>query len=124
MSSLNIDASELGSVGRDLKRSGVRIGAKVSLALRAGAFRMERSAKAAAPVDTGALKSSISTTFEGDGRFGSMSAVIGPTVDYGIWQELGTSAQPPQPYLGPAFDQNIGAVQQAIGQAAQDGVLP
>lgn len=123
MTSFDIDAHVLGEVARDLRKAPGRVGAKVSRALRAGAYRMEATAKAAAPVDTGALKSSISTSFEGGGRYGAIAAVIGPTVDYGLWQEIGTSRMPPQPYLGPAFDRHIGAVQQAIAQAAQDGIL-
>lgn len=69
-----------------------------------------------APVDTGALRASIYT------RIGSRqsnftpgpnsvplpependdTAHVGPSVEYGIYQELGTSIMSAQPYLTPA----------------------
>lgn len=113
---IKIDASELRAFASEMNRGAGRIGAKASAAFRAGALMMQRDAMAGAPVDTGALRSSISTSFSGDGRSGTMAAEIGPTVDYGIYQELGTSSQPGTPYLAPAFDRNIDALLQAIAQ--------
>lgn len=117
---LSIDTSELRRFAGDMNRSSARIGARTAMALRAGAYMMERAAKGAAPVDTGALRGSISTSFAGDGRSGVMAAEIGPTVDYGVFVELGTSRMGPQPYLGPAYDRHIGSVLDAIAQCAQE----
>ena len=98
-------------------------------AVRAIAFSIEGKAKVKTPVDTGALRSSIYVrTAQGD--FSSRTAnsgppllpekadpnlaretlpsvkpgeaVIGPSVEYGIHVEFGTSKQAAQPYLGPA----------------------
>lgn len=116
MTGLKIDASELRAFANEMNQGAGRIGAQASAALRAGALMIQRDAQSGAPVDTGALRSSISTSFVGDGRAGVMAAEIGPTVDYGIYQELGTSSQAGHPYLAPAFDRNIDAVAQAIAQ--------
>jgi HK97 gp10 family phage protein len=85
------------------------------------AFAIERLAKVNAPVDTGALRSSIYTKLKTGGhepaqRDGvvyvdipepesELEAIVGPTVEYGIWVELGTSRMAAQPFLTPAVEQ-------------------
>ncbi|MBA2952114.1 hypothetical protein GON03_19045 [Nocardioides sp. MAH-18] len=93
------------------------------MVLRRTAHAIEAGAQALAPVDTGTLRASISTTLSGDGRSGAMSAEIGPTVDYGIYQEYGTSTQPGTPFLGPAYDRQIDGYTRALAQAAASEVL-
>lgn len=113
---MKIDTSELDQVGRDIVRNAGRVGARASAAFRKTIHDIERDAKTAAPVDTGALKNSISSEITGDGRSGTMAGEVGPTVDYGLWQEIGTSRMPPQPYLAPAFDRRIDPFTRAIAQ--------
>ena len=120
---INLDLSELRAVASRVATSGPRIGAAASGILRKTALDIEADAKALAPVDTGALRNSISTSIEGDGRFGAMAAEIGPTVDYGIYQEYGTSVMAAQPYMGPAFDRRIGGYTSALASAAAEQVL-
>lgn len=81
-----------------------RVGALAAAVVRRSALQVEREAKQFCPVDTGNLRSSISTTVEGDGRFAAIGAEIGPTAEYGIWVEYGTSRQAPAAFMGPAFD--------------------
>lgn len=100
----------------DLRSSSGRVGAAASLAVRKTAADVERDAKINAPVDTGALKNSIGTTLTGDGRHGSMTATIGPTVNYGIFVELGTSKMGAQPYLFPAADRHAPTFLAALAQ--------
>lgn len=64
----------------------------------------ERDAKTFAPVDTGTLRNSISTSLSGNATFSR--AEIGPTVNYGQFVEEGTSRMAPQAFVGPAFDRN------------------
>lgn len=87
--------------------------------VRKVAFAVEALAKTKAPVDTGALRASIYTRTHDANPFPDITeradvtrvelppamtgeAVVGPTVDYGIDQELGTSRFAAQPYLTPA----------------------
>lgn len=121
--SLSIDTSEVRALASRVAGAGLRIGATGSAILRATAFGIEGDAKALAPVDTGTLRSSISTTFSGDGRSGQMAAEIGPTVEYGVFQEYGTSTQPGKPFMGPAYDRRVPGFTEALAQAAVAEVL-
>lgn len=83
-----------------LARASGQVGARAAVVVRHAAHEVEARGKRAAPVDTGALRNSISTDF----AFFSIEAEIGPTVGYGAYVELGTSRQAPQPYMFPAGD--------------------
>lgn len=62
------------------------------------AHMIEAGAKVAAPVDTGALRASITAQKAGDAHYR-----IGPSVEYGRYVELGTRHAPAHPFLMPAF---------------------
>lgn len=90
------------------------------------AFDIQGRAQNNAPVDTSALRNSIYTvTSRSDGYMlasqnakaanpsaetsplpepGDMEAHVGPSVEYAIYQELGTSRMPAHPYLVPAVE--------------------
>ena len=68
--------------------------------VRKACFDLEGQAVMRAPVDTGALVSSIGTEFYMDGLLG----IVSPYVDYALFVELGTRRQSAQPYLFPAAD--------------------
>jgi len=111
---------------RKLNRLIRKIPGNVADAVASVAFAIEREAKINAPVDTGALRNSIYTRIGRTG--GSMvadwvvspdsdavvwelpqpenetTAYIGPSVEYGVYVELGTSKQAAQPYLTPAVN--------------------
>lgn len=146
----DIDFTEVRKLEFDLSNAHGHVGARASAAIRKTAYDIERDAKILAPVDTGDLENSISTDIEGDGRFATMSAEIGPTVDYGAAIEYGSEphiiraknggklvfkgrdgglvfvdqvnhpGNAPQPYMGPAFDRNIPAFEQALGEIGED----
>ncbi len=101
---VDIDSREVSRLAVELSAAAQRVGADVAAVVRRSALQVERYAKGLAPVDTGALRGSITTSFEGDGRSRSMTAEIGPEVNYGRFVEAGTSRQAPQPYMGPALD--------------------
>lgn len=115
---IHVDISQVRAVSSRLASAGGRVGLAASAALRKTAFDIEADAKVFAPFETGNLKNSISTTIVGDGRFGLMAAEIGPTAEYGIYQEYGTSVQPGQPYMGPAYDRRIGPYTEALAELA------
>ena len=113
-----LDASEVLALADALDQAADAVGEALGTAVQKTAHDIEATAKAAAPVDTGALRNSIST--EVTGGTGDVTAVVGPTVEYGGYVELGTSRMGPQPYLAPAFDQHLPALEQALGQAAAE----
>lgn len=115
---INVDLSQVRALGSRMSSAGGRVGAKGSRALRKTAFDIQADAQVLAPVDLGTLRDSISTEFTGDGRNGSMSAEIGPTVEYGIYQEYGTSTQSGTPFMGPAFDRRAPGYTEALAQIA------
>lgn len=53
-----------------------------------------------------------------------LSVSIGPSVDYGIVQELGSTTHSAQPYMTPAFKKNAGQIEKyrkKFGKAVGDG---
>ena len=112
--------------------------------IRAVAFAIEAKAKVRAPFETGALRSSIYTrtskgTFsngkptaglpEVSGnppreelpRVKAGEAVVGPSVEYGIYQELGTGRMAARPYLGPAVNSSADELERAMANVVTDG---
>ena len=119
---IDVDTGELIAISRAFSSASGRVGATVSAILRKTAYDIESDAKTLAPVDTGALKSSIGTTVVGSGLAGIMRAEIGPTVEYGDFVERGTSHMDPQPYMAPAFDRRLPAMDFALLAAATEGL--
>jgi hypothetical protein len=98
------------------------------------AFRLEGYAKDFAPVMYGALKNSIFTrTSKTDGLSAAIAAAlaknpavtcgdptpgtpplgtayVAPSVDYALWQEIGTSRMAAQPYMTPAVERTNGDI--------------
>jgi len=71
-----------------------------STEVKRAAFDVEALGKAKAPVRTGTLRRSITTQIDE----GGMRAVVGPSVDYGIYVELGTRHMAARPYMRPAAE--------------------
>lgn len=54
---------------------------------------------------------------------GSAAYVVGPTVEYAIYQELGTSSQPARPFMRPAVQRVQGSLSSEIRRvAASQGI--
>ncbi len=68
-------------------------------------------AKHLAPVDTGALKDSITSVASGN------TAIVGTNIEYGIYQEMGTYKMAAQPYLVPALKNKENEVRETIKNA-------
>jgi HK97 gp10 family phage protein len=118
-----VDFSELTHLRTELGTASRRIGPAASAVLRKASYDIEADAKTFAPVDTGALKSSISTTITGRAGAGAMTAEIGPSVKYGVYVEYGTSEQPGQPFLNPAFERTLPRFTSALEQAGARSLL-
>jgi hypothetical protein len=125
--SLTLDTSEVRALAARTATAGLRIGAKASAVLRRTAYAIQADYQAGLvamdAVDTGNLLNSASTEFRGDGRSTSMSAETGPTAEYGIYVELGTSVMPGRPALANAFDRRVEGYTLALGAVLADEVL-
>jgi HK97 gp10 family phage protein len=71
----------------------------VSAEVKKAGLDVQHKAQGLAPVDTGTLRRSITTQFPTD-----LSAVVGPSVDYGIYQEFGTRFMGARPFMRPAAE--------------------
>ena len=67
--------------------------------VKSGAYAVTGKAMSLAPVDTGALKNSLHAAKAGDLLWWS-----GDGVDYGIYQEMGTSRMSAHPFMRPAVE--------------------
>lgn len=120
--SIDVDLSEVRAFSSRLSTVGIRLGATHSAVFRKTVHDIQADAQALAPVDTGALRNSVTSTITGDGRSGAMVAEIGPTVDYGVHQEYGTSTQPGTPFMGPAFDRRVPGYAEALAILAEQAI--
>lgn len=114
MVSIDFDASQLNRLATDMGKVAGKAVPLAAKAVRKTAADIEREAKAFVPVDTGNLKNSITTTAIG------LAAEIGPTAEYGIYVELGTSRVGPAAYMGPAFDRRAHELETALLSIAED----
>ena len=111
---MSADVTELRRLARDLRAAAGRAEHLARQAVIKTAADIERDAKIAAPVDTGALRNSISYELRDDG----LTAEVGPTVHYAPFLEYGTSRMAPRPYLGPAADRHVPRFEKAIESLA------
>lgn len=112
----DVDVTELEDLAADFATASGRLGRATAATVRKTAAKIERSAKARAPRDTGAMADSITTSYSGDGRSTEMTAFVGPSVWYGRLLEHGTANMAPHPFLAPAaaehradFDKDVAA---------------
>lgn len=75
--------------------------AQLHKAMEECAMLAESDTKILVPVDTGRLRRSYTHVSD------SEKMTVGTNVDYGKYQELGTSRNRPQPHLRPAFENNV-----------------
>ena len=115
-----MDTEKLDAIIRDANMTRDQI-------IKRAAFEIEAIAKRLAPVDTSALRNSIYTVTPKEDNYQQAEssalsknpeagmveiptppegcASVGPAVEYGIYQEFGTSKMAAQPYMTPAFEQ-------------------
>ncbi len=86
----------------------------VSASLKNHAELMKVSAKAHAPVDTGALKENITASYQG-----KLSAEIRSGVGYAGFQEFGTRYQGGTPHIRPAFNEIIPKFESQLREIAE-----
>jgi HK97 gp10 family phage protein len=84
---------------RELDAMAATLGVSTAQALSGVAFQVEAESKVRAPVDTGALKNSMHTEKKSKDTYW-----VADGVEYGIYQEFGTSRMAAQPFLVPAVE--------------------
>lgn len=93
---------------------GAALEAKANAAVRKAAFDVQAQAKQRAPVDTGALRTSIGVEMTGP-----LSAEVATAMDYAEYVEYGTSKMGAQPYMTPAAEAVRPGFERAMGQIVQ-----
>lgn len=95
---------DLDGLADDMDDAGNGLGVGVHRLVRASTLRTEALGKANAPVDTGFLRSSFTTDFEGGPADSRITGETGPTANYSHFVHGGTSRQAPNPFLDRAAD--------------------
>lgn len=118
MTSFDIDTSELTAFAAGLERKAEAATLLIRGAVRKATFDIAADAKAAAPVDTGFLRSSIQTSVAGSNA-DVAQGVVQAQANYSKFVEFGTSTAAPRPFMGPAADRHSPALQQAVSQVLE-----
>lgn len=113
-------SDEMARLSHDLTRAGIVGQVKAGRVMRKALTDIQSHAQAAAPVDTGFLRSSISTSYHAEGA--TVTGEVGPTANYGRYVEEGTIHNRAQPYLRPATDAVLPSYDAAMSQII-DGIL-
>lgn len=93
---IKIDTSVLDRITENLRPGAARI-------VETTGWKIAGDAAQAAPVDTGALRNSILSE---SGMTDDIEFTVQDGVEYGVFQELGTSKMAAQPFLVPAVEAN------------------
>lgn len=96
---INVDFSELEDLGKKFKRADLE--PVLQGVIEAFAFASERYSKIATPVDTGRLRSSITTSI------GNLEARIAPHTNYAIFVHEGTRYMRGRPFMAIGLNQAV-----------------
>lgn len=99
---VDLNLSQILNLADNFDAKADRVGDEILAAVTAAAAVAERTAKALAPVRTGALRNSIDTKVYGSGRLAGVRAVVRANTHYSWYVEAGTARQKPQPFMEPA----------------------
>lgn len=124
---IDIDLSQVAALSSRLSGAGGRVGARSSAVFRKTILDIEADAKmlieAYDAVDSGDMLNSTTSTITGDGRTGTITGEVGPTVDYGLFVHEGTSVMPGRPFLGDAWDRRVPLYTEALAKIAEAETL-
>lgn len=100
------------------------IRAKAPVRVEVGATGFRKTSKGKKEREPGYLKAHIGRWIKPSGD-GSLSAFVGPTRSafYGRFYELGTSHQPPRPFIGPAFESKKNEAETIFGKVLYEEIL-
>lgn len=98
-----------------LRGAGAKLKSGLTAAVAKTTFDVQAKAQGYAPVDTGALRGSIS------GRPSGLQGEVSSGVEYAIYQEYGTRYQSGTPHMRPAAEQGMSNFVAAV-TAAVNGI--
>lgn len=124
MARIEADVTQVYSLAKSISQGALNIGKQAQIVVRKTAIDVESDAKRIAFAkdvhDTGDLIDSIGhSDLRTVGTSGALEAQIEPTVDYAIWNEIGTSTMPARPFMGPALERNAPLFEEALAQLAE-----
>ena len=99
----------------NMKKLSPELKRKISQQVAKSALNIQKGAKERCPVDTGALRNSITVDF-----YGEMSAEIAPHMPYAPYVEFGTKKMSAQPYLFPAYEEERPKFEQGLKKAIEE----
>ena len=99
-----VQITGLGSLMRKLDSMGGDVLDALDNAVRQTTEVARGDARQNAPVDTGALKGSISTEYERGAE--NATGTVYTNIEYGLYQEMGTVNMPAHPFMMPALNSN------------------
>ena len=111
-------SAEFELIARNLNNASRQVMPKARQAMKKALGDIASGAKNRAPVDTGALRNSITTQTQGNRDYAR--GEVGPTVHYGGFVERGTSRTRAELYLRPSTDAVLPGYEQALGQITDE----
>lgn len=118
MAQFNIKIKNIEEIKRAFSQAPHLMNQEMKTALTRSAITVQGQSMQNSPVLTGRLRSSHVFTVSGEGI--GMKAEVYPTVDYGIFVEMGTRFMKAQPFLRPALEESIGDIEYNFHKAAQN----
>lgn len=112
---MRVDVSEVMVLADDIERNADAVPERARLVVGKGGFdtvaAIQQGIVAADAIDTGTSLNSTSVDFTDDG----LGFEAGPTTDYFVYVDLGTSEIRPRNIVGPAADRVFPGVEAALG---------
>lgn len=107
---ITIKIKNLDKFMRALARSPQIVSKYANTAIRQSIYQIEREVKPRTPVDTGQLRNTQESSY------GNLIGRYYPTVEYGIYVEMGTYKMAAQPYLRPGVEASLPAITKIFEQ--------
>lgn len=111
---ISFNVAGLDSFRGTLEQASAKVEGLAGQVVRKTAADIQAEAKSRAPVDIGTLRDSIHAKQDG-----ALAATVSPSVNYGVYVEMGTSRMGPQPYLFPALEAKTEPFVAALGKVAE-----
>lgn len=89
------------------------VGLKCFQDIEKACLLVEGDSKRMVAVDTGRLRASI--THEVEKKGDEVTGRVGTNIEYGIYQEYGTSKMSASPFLRPSLEKNKGNIKRLLG---------